>query len=165
MDKAKLQWFIDFIQTDVEKISLGEQLKLIGDILTIIEATPEPEKKIKSWLTKEHLPKCQQTLRTCFWDWLQGNRTEWTINLKVGLYVESPVTPESRPRIMYEAETVDETLLAYFLTELGNWTTGALIKCAESKCGKWFIHTSKRRRIFCSPRCAIRKSNEERRKT
>jgi len=65
--------------------------------------------------------------------------------------------------ISFQAPTVEETLQIYFYRELLKTSLDFFKKCSE--CGNWFIHTSKRKRLFCTPQCAMRKANRDRRKS
>lgn len=57
-------------------------------------------------------------------------------------------------RINYRAETSPDTLLFIFLQSLDNVPLGAINKCPE--CENWFLHASKRTKIYCSNKCAAR---------
>ena len=85
-DKSKkLQWFIDFIQYDLEKLEFGDELKLIADSLMMIEfgrldifvgtdsmppdrwsGEKSMSEKIDEWTKGDHLAKCQAYLKKFF---------------------------------------------------------------------------------------------------
>lgn len=58
-----------------------------------------------------------------------------------------------------EAETDEDTLLLYFWQSLDGIPIGALRQCAE--CNNWFLNLSKRKKSFCTPKCAARKSGKD----
>jgi hypothetical protein len=55
----------------------------------------------------------------------------------------------------------EETLLFHFLRSFDNVRIGALRQCLE--CTKWFVHESRRRRLYCTAKCASRKIHRDRR--
>lgn len=50
--------------------------------------------------------------------------------------------------------SITEKVLFHFLYSLHNLPISAIYQCPE--CSKWFIHTTKRERIFCSNKCAAK---------
>jgi hypothetical protein len=60
-------------------------------------------------------------------------------------------------------ETEEITLLNIFIMEIQQAFLGFFKKCIE--CGNWYIHRSKRKRLFCTPQCAMRKANRDKRKS
>jgi hypothetical protein len=64
--------------------------------------------------------------------------------------------------IVSESESPSEAiLLALFLKCLNGVRVSAFARCKE--CKKWFIHSTKRKREYCSNLCAARRSNRDRR--
>jgi hypothetical protein len=55
----------------------------------------------------------------------------------------------------------EETLLFHFLRSFDNVRIGALRQCLE--CEKWFVHESRRKRKYCTGRCASRRINRDKR--
>jgi len=69
----------------------------------------------------------------------------------------------STPLILsLRSSTEEDTLLLYFYIALQAISISPLKKCSE--CGTPYVHITKRKRIFCSPQCAMRKANREKRK-
>src|SRR5208283_1005383 len=62
-------------------------------------------------------------------------------------------------KIQTKAATQDETLLYKFVTALNDFTIAALGTCEE--CGKWFLHTTNRTKLFCSAQCRARRGSRE----
>ncbi|MFH1952214.1 MAG: hypothetical protein ABIL06_11430, partial [Pseudomonadota bacterium] len=58
-----------------------------------------------------------------------------------------------------KADTDDESLLLRFLTALDGFKISSLRQCPE--CDRYFLHTSKRIKEFCSNKCAARKANRD----
>ncbi|MFC1534389.1 hypothetical protein ACFL7M_13590 [Thermodesulfobacteriota bacterium] len=79
------------------------------------------------------------------------------------LYKWSPKWPnESFFRIRSKVDIWSgEMLLMIFYRVLNGVQIGCLRECKE--CTKWFLHVTKRERIYCSNRCAARKANRDRR--
>jgi hypothetical protein len=62
---------------------------------------------------------------------------------------------------LYTSGSGDESTLKYnFLRALDGLPVTALKTCDE--CGRWFLQLSKRKRLFCSNRCASKKGSRER---
>lgn len=55
----------------------------------------------------------------------------------------------------------EDTILFHFIRSFEGVRIGALRQCLE--CGKWFVHESKRKREYCTGKCAARKINREKR--
>ena len=55
----------------------------------------------------------------------------------------------------------DSKLIFCFYITLSGVDRETFRKCRE--CNRWFIHTSKREREFCSNKCAVRKASRKRR--
>lgn len=64
--------------------------------------------------------------------------------------------------LAFKAQTEEDTLLFYFLMALYSFPLGSIRACNE--CGKFFVHVSKKKKMFCSSNCAVRKANRDRRK-
>jgi len=65
-------------------------------------------------------------------------------------------------RIVVLDKRSDEKQLLYaFFSALSNVQVGSLRVCAE--CGNYFLHTSRKEKKFCNPRCAARKVSRDRR--
>lgn len=64
--------------------------------------------------------------------------------------------------ISYTASSHEETLLFYLCRALEGITLGSIKTCKE--CGNWFLQTSKREKLFCETRCAMKSANKSRRK-
>jgi hypothetical protein len=65
--------------------------------------------------------------------------------------------------LSHKGSIEEETLLLYFCIVLEGAYFGSFKKCIE--CGTLFVHTSKRKRLFCTPQCAMRKANRDKRKS
>lgn len=65
--------------------------------------------------------------------------------------------------LSYKGSIEGETLQLYFCIVLEGAYFGSFKKCIE--CGTLFVHTSKRKRLFCTPQCAMRKANRDKRKS
>jgi hypothetical protein len=65
--------------------------------------------------------------------------------------------------LSYKGSIEGETLQLYFCIALEDAYFGSFKKCIE--CGTLFVHTSKRKRLFCTPQCAMRKANRDKRKS
>jgi hypothetical protein len=245
--EATLQWYIDLINADLNQLSMGDKMKLIGDAITIIdEKTPVPFKKdgvallpydkssgddrdlvgadewgdrVGIWLKEDKLAICQNTIKSCFLDMMQifNNARDQikeigidffkqrnslplyqtnfkNVYIKVELPIIEPelnlteVSPEqlkkkkvktstydtetqilleefdkTSPNVSHMTETDEITLLNFFIMEIQQASLVFFKKCIE--CGNWYIHKSKRKRLFCSPQCAMRKANRDKRKS
>ncbi len=62
-------------------------------------------------------------------------------------------------KISSRATSQEEQVLYEFITALGDIPLAALCTCAE--CGKWFLHTTNKKRLFCSSQCRARKGSRE----
>lgn len=62
---------------------------------------------------------------------------------------------------VYKTGSHQDTLLIHFIQALNGIPLGAIRKCTE--CGNWFLHVSKRVKLFCSNKCAAKKVSRERR--
>lgn len=63
--------------------------------------------------------------------------------------------------LTFKGPTHEETLLFYFVQALDGFHVGALRQCLE--CDKWFVHTSKKVKIYCSNKCAARNATRAKR--
>lgn len=61
----------------------------------------------------------------------------------------------------FKAKSDEDTLLIYFFQSLSVLKVGSILQCPE--CDKYFLHTSKRNKIYCSQKCAARKGSRKRR--
>jgi hypothetical protein len=77
------------------------------------------------------------------------------MNLSEEAIMQSPVN------LVFKAKTDEDTLLSYLLMALWFSPLGSIRTCEE--CDKYFVHTSKKKKIFCSSKCAMRKANRDRR--
>jgi endogenous inhibitor of DNA gyrase (YacG/DUF329 family) len=264
--KLTIQWFLDFINVDLNRLDLGEKMKLIGDALTIYYGfgpwlfskrevvnllpwqsfdekdgsmmLPDPwgdksalEEAVGDWLKEDKLTKCHKRLKTVFSNLMQNYRATLNeivkqrqpyfesavslsmgqenfknLSIHLGIPLEEPISKvdefaeedligeteldevefadvdtdaielkDVRTRFHIEtlkntalilslkSSTEEETLLLYFCIALQGTSLSLFTECPE--CGNWFIHTSKKKRIFCSAKCAMRKANRDRRKS
>jgi len=58
-------------------------------------------------------------------------------------------------------EKQEKALFLSFLLTINGLDPNAFMRCQE--CDQWFFRTSRRRRVFCSSKCAARKANRDRR--
>lgn len=72
----------------------------------------------------------------------------------------TPGSLESVPLLFnLRAEKDEDTLLLRLMSALEGVTLGSLRQCPE--CNKYFLHTTKRIKAFCSNKCAARKANRD----
>ena len=64
-------------------------------------------------------------------------------------------------QLSYRTEERSRTLLFYLCQTLEGVPFGAIKTCEE--CGNWFLHISKREKIYCSHKCGNIKANRDRR--
>jgi len=70
---------------------------------------------------------------------------------------------ERAPIMVYEmALSGKEALIFQFVRALNGFSLSAIRQCPE--CERWYVHTTKRKKIYCSNRCAARKTSRDRRK-
>jgi hypothetical protein len=69
---------------------------------------------------------------------------------------------KSTIHIQLKGPTFADTLLFNFLQSLEGIPIGALRQCPE--CGSYYFHISKKKKIYCSNKCAARKASREKRK-
>jgi hypothetical protein len=74
-----------------------------------------------------------------------------------------PFGPKDRYSINVEITSADQNngakLLYDFIMALKHVPLAAFCKCKE--CGKWFLHTSERKRVYCSSQCRARRASRE----
>jgi hypothetical protein len=63
--------------------------------------------------------------------------------------------------LSFKASSDEDTLLFYFLKALEGFPLGAIRQCPE--CSRWFVHTSKKEKIYCQNKCAARVASRARR--
>jgi hypothetical protein len=90
-----------------------------------------------------------------------------TVFLRVGPTLmesrqESSVVDNMPVTLTFAADTDQNTLLLFFIKTLEGAPLNSLHSCDE--CGKWFIQLSKKKKRFCSGRCAARSGMRDGRK-
>ena len=72
--------------------------------------------------------------------------------------------PESVEKALFNVQVSaaknENALLYHFVKALDGVPVSALVRCKE--CGGWFLHLSKRERVYCSNKCAAKKTSRER---
>jgi hypothetical protein len=223
--QSALKWFIDFVNMDLDKLSLGDKMKLTTDAITIIYGMGPwlfgdrdeilmpyarwGDKKpieivVGEWLKSEKLKVCQDHIKDFFMDFMKNLKrarekvtggpkslSKFTNFFLLGQFsiknlnvrLETPIIPwenvkekgdddiigeisdkallESPINVAFKADNDADTLLFHFYMALWHSPLGSIRSCEE--CGKWFVHSTKRVKIFCSSQCAVRKANRERR--
>ena len=91
---------------------------------------------------------------------------EWETLMKHGDYITARI-PKKRLlkapiHISVKAQKHEDTLLYFFFQALEGLQLDALRNCIE--CGRFFIHTNRRKKIFCSSKCSMRRANRDRRR-
>lgn len=69
--------------------------------------------------------------------------------------IETPI------HVTYKSDRIIRNLVFHLCRALEGYPFGAIKMCKE--CGKWFLHNSKREKIYCSPECGMRVANRTRR--
>jgi len=91
---------------------------------------------------------------------------EWETLMKHGDYLTARIPRKTLLKapihLSVKAQKHEDTLVFYFFQALEGLQLDALRNCIE--CGKIFIHTSRRKKIFCSNKCSMRKANRDRRR-
>lgn len=90
------------------------------------------------------------------WESLMKNGNDFTARITKETLFEAPF------HLTVKAQNYKDTLLYYFFRSLEGLPLKAIQSCIE--CGSFFIHTTKRKKIFCSNKCSMRKANRDRRK-
>lgn len=121
--------------------------------------------------TKKWLPVPEATNWICYGE----------IEAKMIVRLETPlIEPELKPKgdgllsrlpenkisqapinMAFKAKSDEDTLLIYFFQSLSILNVGSILQCLE--CDKYFLHTSKRKKIYCSHKCAARNTSRKRR--
>jgi len=83
------------------------------------------------------------------------DKQQTMFKLPLNNYLKTPI------KIATKATSDEETLLFHFCQSIDGIPIGAFRQCPE--CDKYYIHISKRKRIFCSPKCAMRDTNRKKR--
>jgi predicted Fe-S protein YdhL (DUF1289 family) len=68
---------------------------------------------------------------------------------------------KSKFRIIFDAQSDQESLLMALCQSLDRVPVGCLRQCPE--CRDWFLHLSKKEKIYCTPKCAARHVSRRRR--
>lgn len=212
LQKGRLEWFLNFINLDLNNIPFGEVVKLLAEINFIQQGIfPNDNPKLvqsecastlfKMWADDkrgkaESVLNLYQSRLKHFMENMQdvikkasrpivgvdvktkeesiflengfgGWQTLGDISSPVQIKAEFPAigdTGHIGDRVIKTAITAtktEDTLLIYFIQSLSGITIGNLKPCPE--CGNWFLHTSKRIKLFCSNKCAARKVSRDRR--
>ena len=202
--QGRVEWFLEFINFDLDKISPGDFAKLDMEITLIIQGLfPTDLNKLQrrsyiardNWRTDilgmdEWDESLDESLNMRFYqDYLKEflndmmERIKEVSKSKIPQFITSktfkslnvPITIEAGFRIpaksddlkdqLIEVTTMtsrpEENLLIYFIYALDGIPLGAFRQCPE--CGKFFLHTSKRVKMFCSNKCAAKKVSRDRR--
>lgn len=128
------------------KISNYMDISLISEIVRLsqLEIKAEVELKIRNKPKKERHP--------------DPSNKSWVAHWPDKSFEKSPFEVTIKPM------GDDQGFLFLFIQALDGIPLTALNQCSEDGCGKWFLQSGKRPRIFCSDRCRIRKANRERRR-
>ena len=87
----------------------------------------------------------------------QGKEDEHKLyRLKEDSLLNAPI------QLSIRAKNEKETLLLYFIQTLEGIPIRSLRQCPE--CGRYYVHLSKRPKIYCSNKCAARKGSRDKRK-
>jgi hypothetical protein len=87
----------------------------------------------------------------------KGKKDEHKLyRLKEDSFLNSPI------QLSIRAKNEKETLLLYFIQTLEGIPIRSLRQCPE--CGRYYVHLSKRPKIYCSNKCAARMGSREKRK-
>jgi len=200
---TQLQWFFDFLDTDLSHLS-PIKLNELSMKLEIIAKRSDVERAGTGSFTYADIERFQQRLTEFFGgivhriEELKNYQDEkgrpsaeadfypqfemLDLDIKVTVRVGSKIPHElpiqdderqivrPRPKAIHDAPlelTIhaksgpEETILFHFIRSLEGVLIGALRQCFE--CGKWFVHESKRKREYCTGKCASRKINREKR--
>jgi hypothetical protein len=203
--KNWVKWFINFLNTDLRKLSMMEKGRLAGDICLLLASqkyskAPPPGSLIfeeglnrgqprssedkefllawrdymKSGPMALDLGRLQDHLSVFFRELMSNVQrvragldnlllgsvfVPTTVFLRVG-----PTLMESRQEssgvdslpvtLTFTADTDENTLLLFFIKTLEGVPLSAFGSCDE--CRRWFIQLSKKKKRFCSSRCAAR---------
>ena len=213
-----LEFYLAFLNCDLDHSSLGEQMKLAGELAIIMGCTDfsdivesvsidrvnqllsnsgaelkRLQKLFKSWfeLMTEKIRQASDRVVK-----LDGGRISkakahkllkmfelrpeilMTVSLELesvsnfdadGPYIFDGVfdtawkpeaVKEARFKVEVSAAKNENALLYHFVKALDKLPVSALVRCPE--CGAWFLHLSKRERVYCSNKCAATKTSRER---
>jgi hypothetical protein len=199
---TQLQWYLDFLDTDLSNLS-PVQLDELSKELEIIAKRSDVDKARTGRFTHEDIGRFQQRLREFFgriahrMEELKNYQEEkgrpsaeadfhpqfemLDLDMKITVRVGSAIPHEVllqddegatvRPKpnaigeasfdLTFHSSGSEETILFHFIRSFEGVSIGALRQCME--CGKWFVHESKRRKEYCTGKCASRKINREKR--
>jgi len=217
INELLLQWFLEFINADLKKLTSNDRSKLVVDLA---EALNYPIQKAFSAPSKEELVPAMFAADTNTWRASQGRlvelvaamergiqeleskraaglqysangddyfnpislakiplNIEMTLSLKLGQQLPATTTgkaagPSSKrtsksdalnSTLFWVSATSDclEDVLTYnFCQLLNDLPTSIIMRC--KLCGRLFIRTTQRQRVFCSSRCATKSSNKKR---
>jgi hypothetical protein len=88
-------------------------------------------------------------------------KTTATVRVQIPILVSIPIHNKRKLHTIIDAETDKESLLIAFYRALDGVEIGTLKTCKE--CGKYFLHTTKMKKEFCTNKCAARKASRDRR--
>jgi hypothetical protein len=200
---TQLQWFFDFLDTDLSHLSpiklneLSMKLEIIAkrsdvDMAGTGSFTYADIEGFQQRLTEffggivhkiEELKNYQDekgrpSAEADFYPQFEMLDLDIKVTVRVGSEIphELPIQDDERqivrpkPNAIHDAPfelTIhaksgpEETILFHFIRSFEGVRIGALRQCLE--CGKWFVHSSKRKREYCTGKCASRKINREKR--
>jgi hypothetical protein len=166
--RERLSWFLDFIQTDLDSLSRGEKIALLDEFERHVKKAGPVQKALKeAGIIEFDLEKStreaketQRHLKTfldeMFKD-LENGRPHGPIDFSIEIFA-LPI--EGKISIIFN------TYWSYgifdLLVGLRDLPLEAIRKCPM--CERYFLHLSKRRRTYCSPRCTS-KAHAEKRKS
>jgi hypothetical protein len=134
-------------------------LKNYKDAYDIVKKGRKPTSDLKHFFElKEILLNVNMKLRTPMLEWesLMKRENNLTALMTIETLIEAPI------HLTVKAQKHEDTLLYYFFQALEGLPLKAIRGCIE--CGNFFIHTSKRKRKYCSNKCSMRNANRERRR-
>jgi hypothetical protein len=162
---VEIQKFIDFINVDLDTADLGDKMKWTTFCLENLHLTDNLEKNLSEWIVQGKVKICQTALTVLYKKLIRGEQhilSMGDVSMTLAIKITSDDPNQWKMHIIYDTPHDELSMILTFINMLKGVPLNAHKRCVE--CDKFFINTSKRTKIFCSPRCAMRKANREREK-
>ena len=162
--QQRIQWFLDFMGLDFEKLTPSDQLKWFID--ACIKVRPDlANNSITDFVSLHDAGsfKRSQKVLINFFDILIGAHADTgLVNSGHGVKITDctcQVRADSAGNFQLFAHTGDiaDELLFLFMKTLEGVPSDAFFQCPECKC--WFFHSGKRTKKFCSNPCSAKYIN------
>lgn len=161
MQKDKLNWLLDFIQTDLDALSGGDRAKIFYELQEFLPQ--DIQKDLRSAIDGLGAAKgIQSVLRdyfNYFIDCIKQKIPPDTISFQASRIVRFEGDKIYNDNLISHFDTYLKIILLDTFQEM---SLKAIRQCKE--CGRYFVHLSKRERDYCCNKCASRAGARKRRR-